>query len=216
MSELHILFPTPVYQNFLEFRPSELKSMIDYVSNLDWASDKDIYEGPNGETTKLEADLLSEPELENLRKKIDEEVYNFAKSLQIDFSKHGLKRINSWGNLQKKGNYIKEHRHNNTQFSGVFYLQTPENSGDIIFTTRNATWINSYWEPSLTGYDDLNSFEKRFRPQQQCGIFLFPAHLDHYVTPSHSEEERYSISFNYNLDGKFFGDCNNHLTLKVL
>ena len=215
MSELHILFPTPVYQNFLEFRPSELKSMIDYVSNLDWASDKDIYEGPNGETTKLEADLLSEPELENLRKKIDEEVYNFAKSLQIDFSKHGLKRINSWGNLQKKGNYIKEHRHNNTQFSGVFYLQTPENSGDIIFTTRNATWINSYWEPSLTGYDDLNSFEKRFRPQQ-CGIFLFPAHLDHYVTPSHSEEERSSISFNYNLDGKFFGDCNNHLTLKVL
>tara|TARA_Y100000813_G_scaffold140981_1_gene102386 strand:+ start:570 stop:1217 length:648 start_codon:yes stop_codon:yes gene_type:complete len=215
MSDLHILFPTPVYQNFLEFRPSELKSMIDYVSNLDWASDKDIYEGPNGETTKLEADLLSEPELENLRKKIDEEVYNFAKSLQIDFSKHGLKRINSWGNLQKKGNYIKEHRHNNTQFSGVFYLQTPENSGDIIFTTRNATWINSYWEPSLTGYDDLNSFEKRFSPQQ-CGIFLFPAHLDHYVTPSHSEEERYSISFNYNLDGKFFGDCNNHLTLKVL
>ena len=215
MSDLHILFPTPVYQNFLEFRPSELKSMIDYVSNLDWASDKDIYEGPNGETTKLEADLLSEPELENLRKKIDEEVYNFAKSLQIDFGKHGLKRINSWGNLQKKGNYIKEHRHNNTQFSGVFYLQTPENSGDIIFTTRNATWINSYWEPSLTGYDDLNSFEKRFRPQQ-CGIFLFPAHLDHYVTPSHSEEERYSISFNYNLDGKFFGDCNNHLTLKVL
>ena len=189
--------------------------MIDYVSNLDWASDKDIYEGPNGETTKLEADLLSEPELENLRKKIDEEVYNFAKSLQIDFGKHGLKRINSWGNLQKKGNYIKEHRHNNTQFSGVFYLQTPENSGDIIFTTRNATWINSYWEPSLTGYDDLNSFEKRFSPQQ-CGIFLFPAHLDHYVTPSHSEEERYSISFNYNLDGKFFGDCNNHLTLKVL
>ena len=72
MSELHILFPTPVYQNFLEFRPSELKSMIDYVSNLDWASDKDIYEGPNGETTKLEADVLSEPELENLRKKIDE------------------------------------------------------------------------------------------------------------------------------------------------
>ena len=215
MSDLHILFPTPVYQNFLEFRPSELKSMIDYVSNLDWASDKDIYEGPNGETTKLEADLLSEPELENLRKKIDEEVYNFAKSLQIDFGKHGLKRINSWGNLQKKGNYIKEHRHNNTQFSGVFYLQTPENSGDIIFTTRNATWINSYWEPSLTGYDDLNSFEKRFSPQQ-CGIFLFPAHLDHYVTPSHSEEERYSISFNYNLDGKFFGDCNNHLTIKVL
>ena len=214
MSELHILFPTPVYQNCLEFRPSELKSMIDYVSNLDWASDKDIYEGPNGETTKLEADLLSEPELENLRKKIDEEVYNFAKSLQIDFGKHGLKRINSWGNLQRKGNYIGEHRHNNTQFAGVFYLQTPEGSGDIVFSTKNATWITSHWEPSVTGYDDLNSFEKRFEPEE-CGIFIFPAHLDHYVTASQSSEERYSISFNYNLDGKFFGDCNNHLTFEV-
>ena len=66
-----------------------------------------------------------------------------------------------------------------------------------------------------TGYDDLNSFEKKFEPQE-CGIFLFPAHLDHYVTPSNSNLERYSISFNYNLDGKFFGDCNNHLTIKVL
>ena len=97
----------------------------------------------------------------------------------------------------------------------MFYLQTPEESGDIVFSTRNATWITSHWEPSVTGYDDLNSFEKRFEPQE-CGIFLFPAHLDHYVTPSNSNLERYSISFNYNLDGKFFGDCNNHLTIKVL
>ena len=59
-----------------------------------------------------------------------------------------------------------------------------------------------------------DSFEKRFEPEE-CGIFIFPAHLDHYVTASHSSEERYSISFNYNLDGKFFGDCNNHLTFEV-
>ena len=52
MSDLHILFPTPVYQNVLDFRPSEVKSMVNYMSELDWAGDKDIYEGPNGETTK--------------------------------------------------------------------------------------------------------------------------------------------------------------------
>jgi len=215
MSDLHILFPTPVYQNVLDFRPSELKSMLDFMLDLEWAPDKDIVNRPNGETTKLEADLLDSPELKKLEKKITEEVHNYAKLLQIDLTKHGLKRINSWGNLQRKGNYIAEHRHNNTQFAGVFYLQTPEDSGDIVFSTRNATWITSHWEPSVTGYDDLNSFEKRFQPQES-GIFLFPAHLDHYVTPSNSNLERYSISFNYNLDGKFFGDCNNHLTIKVL
>ena len=215
MSDLHILFPTPVYQNVLDFRPSELTSILDFMSELEWAPDRDIVNRLNGETTKLEADLLIRPELKELEKKITEEVHNYAKMLQIDLTKHGLKRINSWGNLQRKGNYIAEHRHNNTQFAGVFYLQTPEDSGDIVFSTRNATWITSHWEPSVTGYDDLNSFEKKFEPQE-CGIFLFPAHLDHYVTPSNSNLERYSISFNYNLDGKFFGDCNNHLTIKVL
>ena len=215
MSDLHILFPTPVYQNILDFRPSELKSMLDFMLDLEWAPDRDIVNRPNGETTKLEADLLDCPELKKLENKITEEVHNYAKLLQIDLTKHGLKRINSWGNLQRKGNYIAQHRHNNTQFAGVFYLQTPKDSGDIVFFTRNATWITSHWEPSVTGYDDLNSFEKRFEPEE-CGIFLFPAHLDHYVTPSNSNLERYSISFNYNLDGKFFGDCNNHLTIKVL
>ena len=215
MSNLHILFPTPVYQNILDFRPSELKSMLDFMLDLEWAPDRDIVNRPNGETTKLEADLLDCPELKKLENKITEEVHNYARLLQIDLAKHGLKRINSWGNLQRKGNYIAQHRHNNTQFAGVFYLQTPKDSGDIVFFTRNATWITSHWEPSVTGYDDLNSFEKRFEPQES-GIFLFPAHLDHYVTPSNSNLERYSISFNYNLDGKFFGDCNNHLTIKVL
>ena len=214
MSHIHILFPTPVYQTVLDFRPSELKHMLDFLKTCGWAPDMDIVNRPNGETTKLQADLLSSPELRLLENSIENEVYKFAKSLQLDLKKHGLKRINSWGNLQTKGNYIAEHRHNNTQFAGVFYLQVPENSGDIVFSTRNATWITSHWEPSVTGYDDLNSFEKKFEPEE-CGLFLFPAHLDHYVTPSFSNEERYSISFNYNLDGKFFGDCNNHLTFEV-
>tara|TARA_B100000405_G_scaffold264986_1_gene201849 strand:+ start:119 stop:769 length:651 start_codon:yes stop_codon:yes gene_type:complete len=214
MSDLHILFPTPVYQNVLDFRPSVLKSMLDFLKKCEWSADTDICGRPNGETTKLEADLLSKPELKLLETNITNEVHKYAKSLQLDLTKHGLKRINSWGNLQRKGNYIGEHRHNNTQFAGVFYLQTPEGSGDIVFSTKNATWITSHWEPSVTGYDDLNSFEKRFEPEE-CGIFIFPAHLDHYVTASQSSEERYSISFNYNLDGKFFGDCNNHLTFEV-
>ena len=58
MSDLHILFPTPVYQNVLDFRPSELKSMLDFMSELEWAPDRDIVNRLNGETTKLEADLL--------------------------------------------------------------------------------------------------------------------------------------------------------------
>ena len=74
------------------------------------------------------------------------------------------------GKLTKEGKLYTEHRHNNTQFSGVFYLQTPEDSGDICFSTPHR--ITSHWEPSVTGYDDLNSFEKRFRTTKVYFFFL--------------------------------------------
>ena len=128
-----IYYFTPVYQSVLDFRPSEVKFMLDYMRDCDWAPDTDIVNRPNYETTKLEEDILSKPELLLLENKIDSEVHKFAKSLQLDLSKHGLKRINSWGNLQRKGNYIAEHRHNNTQFAGVFYLQVPEGSERYCF-----------------------------------------------------------------------------------
>jgi len=63
MSHIHILFPTPVYQTVLDFRPSELKHMLDFLKTCGWAPDMDIVNRPNGETTKLQADLLSSPEL---------------------------------------------------------------------------------------------------------------------------------------------------------
>lgn len=87
MSHIHILFPTPVYQNVLDFRPSELKHMLDFLKTCEWAPDTDIVNRPNGETTKLQADLLSSPELRLLENSIENEVYKFAKSLQLDLKK---------------------------------------------------------------------------------------------------------------------------------
>ena len=43
MSDIHILFPTPVYQNVLDFRPSEVKAMLDYMLEIEWSQDRDIY-----------------------------------------------------------------------------------------------------------------------------------------------------------------------------
>ena len=196
MSDIHILFPTPVYQsNFTE----PLKPIIDFINTLEFKQDYNVYEKPNGQTTDASLDILSSPELLFLGDWITKEAYKFIKTLQIDCAFHTLVRINSWVNLQKKGNYIHEHKHNNTQFSGVFYPKVPRNSGNICFVSSNDTWIDFHTEPKVTGFDDLNSRQKTFIPEQGM-LFLFPAHLKHYVTTSKSNDERLSISFDYNLN----------------
>jgi len=48
MSDIHILFPTPVYQTVIEFRPSELKHMLDFLKACEWRPDMDIVNRPNG------------------------------------------------------------------------------------------------------------------------------------------------------------------------
>ena len=83
--------------------------------------------------------------------------------------------------------------------SGVFYPKVPSNSGDICFISSQDTWIDSNTEPKVTGFDDLNSRKKTFTPRQGM-LLMFPAHLRHYVTASKSDDERLSISFDYNLN----------------
>jgi len=43
-------------------------------------------------------------------------------------------------------------------------------------------------------------------------ILLFPSHLTHAVKPNNSNEDRYSIAFNYILRGEY-GERDTHLVL---
>ena len=85
MSDIHILFPTPVYQsNFTE----PLKPIVDFIRTLEFKQDYNVYDKPNGKTTQPILDVLSYPELKFIRDWIDLEAYNFIKTLQIDCEFH--------------------------------------------------------------------------------------------------------------------------------
>ena len=58
MSEIHILFPTPVYQNI--FNPVfSLESAIDFIKTLEFKQDYNVYDKPNGKTTDASLDAVS-------------------------------------------------------------------------------------------------------------------------------------------------------------
>ena len=86
-----------------------------------------------------------------------------------------------------------EHVHADT-YSGVFYLQVPENSGKISFTN---TGLNKLWQGTYLT-ESKNKFTAehlKFDPKEGQ-IYIWPSYLPHSVLPNDHDETRISISFN--------------------
>jgi uncharacterized protein (TIGR02466 family) len=85
-----------------------------------------------------------------------------------------------WVNISGHGCYNSMHHHgfDSSLISGVLYLQTPENCGDIGFYNK---------------YDDQRGVNVEPLPGK---LLLFPQCLQHYVYPNLSDKDRISIAFN--------------------
>ena len=134
--------------------------------------------------------------------------YNLSKYvydvLQVDETKHQLEHTSSWVNKHKPGDSGHGHAHNNAMFSGVMYFKCPPNSGDITFYVPSMipTWCTQTLYPEVKEYNTYNMRESRI-PVKDGMILLFPSHLAHAVRPNNSNEDRYSIAFNYILRGDY-------------
>jgi len=102
-----------------------------------------------------------------------------------------------WFNINGKGNYNAFHTHAGTIFSGVYYVNVPENSGDLEFLREDADLKISYWyKIDYASYTPLNS-DKWTVSAKENVLYLFPSFYRHGVQPNCNENglERYSISF---------------------
>ena len=79
-----------------------------------------------------------------------------------------------WFNVNGFGAYHNWHSHGGVNIVGVFYISTPQNSGNIEF--KDGSSIEPY--PGL--------------------LLIFPARVEHRVQPSQSTQERVSMAFNIN------------------
>ena len=108
-----------------------------------------------------------------------------------------LEMFNYWININGKGAYNVKHRHPQAHFSGVYYVQCPEHSGEIIFENPHG----------FTAFDELSCYKEEFMQQMtqhksisvyptEGLLLIFPAHLEHMVATNNSDEDRISIGFN--------------------
>ena len=96
---------------------------------------------------------------------------------------------NMWANVNTKGTWNKPHTHDGCFYSGVYFLTTPKECGDLVLlnTFNNVNDAQPY-APKLRA-------EHRIKPQKGM-LYLFPSGLYHMVEPSESKELRVSLAFN--------------------
>ncbi len=101
---------------------------------------------------------------------------------------------NCWANINPKYASNKIHDHANCLFSGVYYVQTPENCGNLMFYDPRVA--RTFYKPAVQKYTAYTA--DAIAHVAEAGLLLvFPSWLKHGVEPNLSDGDRVSISFNY-------------------
>ena len=108
--------------------------------------------------------------------------------------------VEAWININKPGDYNVKHQHPTNDLSGVLWIKTPENSGNIKF--ESPFMFSSYQEIELYNTefkDNYNIYQTFYFNPIEGKILVFPSHLAHHVEENKSEEDRISVAFNIRL-----------------
>ena len=106
-----------------------------------------------------------------------------------------------WFNINPKYSLNNLHTHCNCDFSAVYYIQVPKNSGNIIFENPNAVMLHQGFYQNEFNYNEFNSNSYEIQPQDNM-LILFPSYLPHRVEQNLSDKDRISLSFNIKVDIK--------------
>ena len=104
-----------------------------------------------------------------------------------------------WANVNRYKDFNMPHVHPQCDWSGVYYVKTPEDCGLIRFADPRK--INMLYRDEL--YQNVG--QTTFHPDNKDDVgrvpkegelIIFPAYLEHQVLPNRTDEPRISISFN--------------------
>jgi uncharacterized protein (TIGR02466 family) len=168
---------------------------IDILKSIDDVSFKSIKQHTSSSIapTYISKDLKileSYPDAKN----IIEKYFNHYKNDVLNYNSTNFKMTTSWITKTIKNSMSHYHSHKNSLYSGVLYLSdSGENVAPIEFTKSN-NCDNIFITPDE--YNVYNSDEYKLYPQKNMIIF-FPSNTMHRIGLHLSNEERYSVSFNF-------------------
>lgn len=173
------LFPTPVYQNKINFKLDidKLTQQLSFTKN----------EG--GNSFSNEQHILDIDDLIDLKKLINENLQSYTDTVINPQKELEIYITNSWLNISRQGEQHHKHSHVNSLISGVYYVKTGSDDS-ITFYHNRYNQIKIYPKE----YNIFNS-DSWTIPVSSGDILLFPSYLDHGVT-SCNNDIRISLAFN--------------------
>ena len=186
------IFSVPIYKIKLDLNVKELQSFCQWKSIDEYESGKVLSNRGGYHSNNLN---LKDAALQPLIKEIETHSSQFAETF---LSKNKQILINMWFNINLYKDFNISHNHSGDDISGVYYIKTPNECGNIVFE-HPAKDLYDYYLLNVENRADENAYNVKswWMPSKANILYLFPAWLKHSVEANNNKtEERISISFN--------------------
>ena len=107
---------------------------------------------------------------------------------------------NMWANINYSGGYNRPHVHPNCLFSGVYYVKTQPQCGELVVNDPRPG-IQIMMPTRKSGQPPKHLWREAHIEPIQGRLIMFPAWLWHCVEPNQSNDMRISVSFNFVQEG---------------
>lgn len=206
---LHSLFPTPLFETVIGDCKvvDEIKRVLEEIKNKKY--DLRLNDGNN--FISMDSFVLDEWGMNETKSAIINSLNLFAKN-NLLYEYDEIYITQSWVNINPYLTSHPLHFHRNSFLSGVLYLNTGEDCGDIRFHREE-----NLFEPEVN-FDSENQFSWSYRYFNpiDCLLLIFPSHLKHSVSPNLNKDvDRISLSFNTFLTNFGSKDSRTFLTTNI-
>lgn len=197
--KIYNLFPTPVFENQIDLS----KYNIDLLLNKEF----EYMENKSAKITK-DKNVLETVGLEQLKKELLFNLELYTKNfLKVYDKKIKWYLQKSWVNKHETGDWGQPHYHANSLISGVLYLETNDETGEISFEcpTNYRPIFPLSCNLEFTERTIENSTTYFLKPKNGL-LILFPSSLLHAIKENKSETNRYSLAFNFHIEGELMNE----------
>lgn len=186
----HTLFPTALFVFSLKDHEALNSQLLTFIYRLKESDSGHAVSNVLGWHSR--ANLFNFEEIKPFKQLVDDAIGEAAKAL--GYSNVKILPANCWANINPKYASNKIHDHANCLFSGVYYVKTPKNCGNLMFYDPRTA--RTFYKPSVQDFTPYTA--DAVAHAAEAGLLLiFPSWLKHGVEPNLSDEDRVSISFNY-------------------
>ena len=191
-----LLFPTPVYIADIKHPTLNQELERDIVA---WSKEDKGITRTNVRGWHSPTNMAELPQF----KKLVNMLYDCQKTVyEQEYYESKPVLGNMWANINPPGGMNRAHQHPNSLWSGVYWIKTPKNCGQLkIDDPRSAACMTRPRQKDVNKPDRLWR-ETHYEPiAGRC--IMFPSWLMHCVDPNESNDIRISVSFNFLQKGMF-------------